>query len=291
MSKTKMFKNLIHSNKTEYFMEAHNAISAEIVEEAGFKGIWGSSLTISASMGARDNNEMSWSQVLDVVEPMCNITNIPLLLDADSGYGNFNNIRYILKKMEQIDVAAVCMEDKVFPKINSFIHGEKQPLADINEFCGKIHAIKDSQRDPDFCMIARIETFIAGYGLDEALKRAEAYYNAGADALFVHSKKSTPEDIVAFMNEWKDTCPVIITPSTYFNTSSELFEDLKISIVVWANQMMRASIYKMQEIARRIQAEKSIVRVNDEIASVKEIFRLQNMEEFLMAEKKYLPES
>ena len=289
MKKTTTFKEMLHSGTTNYFMEAHNAVDGKIVEEAAFDGLWGSSLTISASMGARDNNEISWSQVLDVVEHITAATSIPMLLDADTGYGNFNNIRIIAKKMEMIGIAAVSIEDKVFPKTNSFINGEKQPLASIEEFCGKIRAVKDAQQDPDFCMIARLESFITNHGLGEALKRAEAYYNAGADALFVHSKKSTAEDIVAFMKEWKDTCPVIITPTAYYTTPPEVFEDLGISIVIWANQMMRASIYHMQEIAKRIHDEKSCVGVQENIVDVKEIFRLQDVAEFLEAEKKYLP--
>ena len=146
-------------------MEAHNGLSAKIVEETGFKGIWASSLAISAAMGVRDNNEASWTQVLEIVESMSDNTSIPILLDGDTGYGNFNNVRRLIKKLEMRGVAGVCIEDKLFPKTNSFIGGEKQPLADIDEFCGKIKAAKDDQTDPDFIVIARIETLIAGCGL------------------------------------------------------------------------------------------------------------------------------
>ena len=111
-------------------MEAHNGLSARIVEEAGFRGIWASGLSISAALGVRDNNEASWTQVLEVVEFMSDATHIPILLDADTGYGNFNNMRRLVKKLEQRGVAAVCIEDKLFPKTNSFINSERQPLAD-----------------------------------------------------------------------------------------------------------------------------------------------------------------
>ena len=164
-------------------MEAHNALSARIVEEAGFRGIWASGLAISAALGVRDNNEASWTQVLEVVEFMTDATRVPILLDGDTGYGNFNNMRRLVKKLEQRGVAAVCIEDKLFPKTNSFIESERQPLATIDEFTGKIKAVKDAQTDPDFCLVARLEGFIAGRGLDEMLRRAEAYHLAGADAL------------------------------------------------------------------------------------------------------------
>jgi phosphoenolpyruvate phosphomutase len=172
MKKTTQLRQLIQSPSLEFIMEAHNGISAKIVEEAGFKGIWGSGLTLSASSGVRDNNELSWTQVLSIVEFMSDATKIPILLDGDTGYGNFNNMRRLVKKLEQINVAGVCIEDKVFPKTNSFLRDGKQPLADIDEFCGKIKAGKDSQQDDDFVIVARVEAFIAGRGLIEALQRA-----------------------------------------------------------------------------------------------------------------------
>src|SRR3982751_2228629 len=148
--KTTQFRQMLNSPRLEFLMEAHNALSARIVEEAGFRGIWASWLSISAALGLRDNNEASWTQVLEVVEFMSDATNVPILLDADTGYGNFNNMRRLVKKLEQRGVAAVCIEDKLFPKTNSFINSERQPLADLEEFAGKIKAVKDGQSDPDF---------------------------------------------------------------------------------------------------------------------------------------------
>lgn len=121
MKKTTQFKELLNSDHLEFLMEAHNGLSAGIVEEAGFKGIWGSGLTISASEAVRDSNEMSWTQVLDIVEYMSDATTIPIMLDADTGYGNFNNMRRLVRKLEQRNVAAACIEDKIFPKCNSLV--------------------------------------------------------------------------------------------------------------------------------------------------------------------------
>ena len=147
-TKAKQFRQMLQSDQVEFILEAHNGLSAKIVEEAGFKGIWGSGLAISASLGVRDNNEASWTQVLDVAEFISDATTTPMMLDADTGYGNFNNVRRLVYKLEQIGVAAMCIEDKLFPKTNSFIDGEAQPLADIDEFVGKIKAAKDSQSGP-----------------------------------------------------------------------------------------------------------------------------------------------
>ena len=134
MKKASQLKDILSSPKLDFLMEAHNGLSAKIVEEAGFKGIWASGLSISASMGLRDNNEASWTEVLDILEYMSDATEIPILSDGDTGYGNFNNARRLVKKLEQINIAGVCIEDKTFPKTNSFINGESQPLASIEEF-------------------------------------------------------------------------------------------------------------------------------------------------------------
>jgi len=161
VTKNKQLRRLLESTTLEFILEAHNGISARITEQAGFKGIWASGLAMSAQFGVRDSNEVSWTQVVDTLEFMSDVTNIPILLDGDTGYGNFNNMRRLVRKLEQRGIAGVCIEDKQFPKTNSFIDGERQPLADIDEFCGKIKAGKDNQADPDFCIIARVEALIA----------------------------------------------------------------------------------------------------------------------------------
>ncbi len=287
--KTTQFRQLLNSGGIEFLLEAHDGMSARIVEEAGFKGIWGSGLCISAAMGVRDNNEASWTQVLEVMEFMSDATNIPILLDADTGYGNFNNVRRLVKKLEQRGVAAMCIEDKLFPKTNSFIKGETQPLADVDEFCGKIKAAKDTQVDPDFCVVARVEALITGQGQAEALRRADAYQRAGADAILIHSKKPTAEEILAFMGEWRDTLPVVVVPTTYFDTPPEVFAQAGISLVIWGNHLMRACITAMQRTAARIKRDRSLSGVEQEIATVREIFRLQNARELEQAEERYLP--
>src|SRR3954454_5587349 len=161
-------RQLLLSPGLSFLMEAHNGLSAKIVEEAGFQGIWASGLSISASLGVRDNNEASWTQFLEVLEFMADATSLPILLDGDTGYGNFNSMRRLVRKLEQRGVAGVCIEDKLFPKTNSFIRGKAQPLAEIEEFCGKISAGKDAQLDDDFVIVARVEAFISGWGLAEA---------------------------------------------------------------------------------------------------------------------------
>lgn len=291
MKKTTQLKNMLTSKDLSFLMEAHSGLSAKIVEEAGFQGIWGSGLSISASLGVRDNNEASWTQVLDVCEYMSDATTIPMLLDGDTGYGNFNNMRRLVKKLEQRGVAGVCIEDKIFPKTNSFLRGETQPLADIDEFSGKIKAGLDARLDEDFCVVARVEAFIAGHGLKAALERAEAYRQAGASAILMHSKLSRPDEIISFMKEWGNRCPVVIVPTKYYSTPTDEFRKLGISTVIWANHLVRSSITAMQQTAQTIYEQESLIDVEDKVASVKEIFRLQNDQELVEAEKKYFQQA
>jgi phosphoenolpyruvate phosphomutase len=289
MKKTSQLKHLINSQNLEFLMEAHNGLSAKIVEETGFKGIWASGLSISAAMGVRDNNEASWTQVLDVLEFMSDATSIPILLDGDTGFGNFNNARRLVKKLEQRQIAGVCIEDKQFPKTNSFLNSKAQPLADIDEFCGKIKAMKDTQTDQDFMVVARVEAFIAGWGLEEALRRAEAYRQAGADAILIHSKRSDIVEIESFMKEWKGRLPVVFVPTKYYRTPTSRFKELGANLVIWANHNLRASINAMKKISGQIFREESLVQAEGRIATIEEVFRLQRVDELQEAERKYLP--
>ena len=291
MNKTTQFKHLLQSNQLEFILEAHNGLSAKIGEEAGFKGLWGSGLSLSAQFGVRDNNEASWTQLLEMLEFMSDATSIPILLDGDTGYGNFNNMQRLVQKLEQRDIAAVCIEDKLFPKTNSFIKGTAQPLADVDEFCGKIKAGKDAQRDDDFSIVARVEAFIAGWGLREALRRAEAYHAAGADAILIHSALSVPDEVLAFKREWGERCPVVIVPTKYYATPTDVFRDHGFSLCIWANQILRASISAMQQTARTLAEEENLLSIEDRIVPVAEVFRLQGAGELQEAEKRYLPKS
>jgi phosphoenolpyruvate phosphomutase len=290
-SRSATLRQMLQSDELEFLMEAHNGLSARIVREAGFRGIWASGLSISAQFGVRDNNEASWTQVVDVLEFMADASDLPILLDGDTGYGNFNNMRRLVRKLEQRGIAGVCIEDKQFPKTNSFLNGERQPLADIKEFAGKIAAGKDTQNDPNFSIVARVEALIAGWGMDEALQRAEAYRLAGADAILIHSKLSKPDEIVTFAREWAGRGPIVIVPTRYYSTPTEVFREAGISLVIWANHMVRSAISAMQSVAREVHDSQTLVNIEDRIVSVNEIFRLQDADEYSAAERLYLSES
>lgn len=232
-NKNTMFKQMIQSRETIHILESHNGISAKIAEKSGFQAVWGSSLTISASKGLRDCNEVSHSEICQVASEICEAIDIPLLLDIDTGYGNFNNARLLVARLAKAGVSAVCIEDKVFPKMNSFVTSNTTCLENTEVFCKKIMAMKEAVDTEDFLIIARTEAFINKRGdTDEALRRAKAYHAAGADAIFVHSKIDDFSDISGFMEVWGDRCPIVIAPTTYANTTKEQFEDAGISIVI-----------------------------------------------------------
>lgn len=269
-------------------MEAHDGLSARIAAEAGFPALWASGLAISAMLGVRDNNEASWTQVLEVAEFMADAARVPILLDGDTGHGNFNNFRRFVRKLGSRGIAGVCIEDKIFPKTNSFLRGEAQPLAAVDEFCGKLKAGRDAQTDADFVIVARTEALIAGWGLAEALRRAEAYRAAGADAIVVHSAKSRPDEILAFLAAWENRHPVILIPTKYYTTPVEVFEQHRVAAVIWGNHLLRAALPAMQKVAARIARERSVAGVEESLAPLAEVFRLQGDDELRAAEARYL---
>lgn len=287
MNKFKALKEIITSAEISFLMEGHNAISARIAQESGFRAIWASGLTISASMGVSDRNEVSWTQVLEVVECMADSIDVPVLMDGDTGFGNFNNVSRLVKKMCQKGIAGVCLEDKLFPKLNSFL-GEEQTLIDMQEFCGKIKAAKDSQTDDDFIVVARTEALVSGKDMTEALRRSEAYHKAGADAILIHSKQQTGDEVIQFAREWARRSPVCVVPTTYYKTPVEEYERNGITGVIWANHSMRASVTALKKITQRIMMERSVMSIEDEISSVKDIFQLTNEYQVQEAEGIYL---
>ena len=288
LSKTRRLRALLDPARLDFILEAHDGLSARIAEEAGFPAIWASGLAISASLGVRDNNEASWTQVLEVVEFMADATRVPILLDGDTGFGNFNNFRRVVRKLGQRGIAGICIEDKIFPKTNSFLRGEAQPLAAVDEFCGKIQAGKEARTDADFVIVARTEALIAGWGLGEALRRAEAYRAAGADAIVVHSAQSRPDEVLAFLDAWASRHPVILIPTKYHTTPADVFAQRGVAALIWANHLLRASLAAMQAAAGRIRRERGVTGVEETIAPLAEVFRLQGDEELRAAEDRYL---
>jgi phosphoenolpyruvate phosphomutase len=278
--------DILYSSKLSFIMEAHDALSAAVAAEAGFKAVWASGLSIATCLGYRDTNEASWTQIVDVVERMVDNCNIPVLVDGDSGFGNFNNARLLAKKLSQRGAGGVCLEDKGFPKMNSFI-GEQHPLAEMQEFCGRLMAVKDTV--PNFVLIARIEALIAGHSMEEALKRADAYHAAGADAILIHSRQADAKEIIDFAKAWADRLPIVIVPTKYYTTPTSEYRDVGISTIIWANHNMRASLAAMQKVCNDLVCRETLAPIEETVASLKTVFQLMNYSELEAAEQRYLP--
>lgn len=270
-----------------FLMEAHDALSGAIAKRAGFKSLWASGLSIASSLGYRDANEASWSQLVDVVERIVDSTELPVLVDGDGGFGNFNNARLLARKLHQRGAAGIALEDSCFPKINSFV-GDRHALADIDEFSGRLRAVKDTVAD-DLVLVARTEALIAGHGMDDAILRASAYAAAGADAILIHSSKTTADEILSFAAAWRHRLPVVIVPTKYYRTPVSAYRDAGISTVIWANHSMRAAIAAMGHVCGRILAEEGIAGIEADVATLDEVFDLLRYDELARAEARYLP--
>jgi len=266
---------------------AHDGLSARLVETNGFDGVWASGLEISASHTVPDANILTMTQYLEASSVMNDAVSIPVVADCDTGYGNSSNVMHMVRKYEAAGIAAVTMEDKKFPKVNSFIPG-RQELAPVAEFVGKILAAKNVQQSEDFMVIARTEALIAGWGQEEALRRAHAYVDAGADAILIHSKAKTPDEIVTFTEAWDFSAPLVIVPTTYPMLSIEETDRLGIRMVIYANQGLRASIKAMDEVFAEIMREGKLDTIEDRITPLSTVFELQGMTRMREEEKIYL---
>ncbi|MHC4190638.1 MAG: isocitrate lyase/phosphoenolpyruvate mutase family protein [Planctomycetota bacterium] len=268
---------------------ARDALDAKLVEKAGFDFVWSSSLGVSASYAIPDASLISMKQYIEAARSMAEVIDIPIIIDADTGYGNANNVMYAVRQFEAGGLAAMSMEDKIFPKDNSLLAGGRQELARIEEFCGKIKAAKDTQKSEDFIVIARVEALIAGWGQQEAIKRAIAYVDAGADSILIHSKSETPDEVVEFVKAWDGRAPITLVPTMYPNLTEEKIRELgKVKIVIYANHTFRAAVKATEEILQEIKRAKGIHTINDMMVPVAHLFELQGVPQMKENEKKYL---
>jgi len=270
-------------------MAAHNPLGARLAEQAGFNGIWASGFEISAAAGVPDASIVSLSHHLDITRAIAAAVGIPVIADIDTGYGNAINVMHVVRDYHRAGAAAVVMEDKHFPKDTSLLAGGRQELVSIEQFTGKIEAAKAAVPDPEFLLFARTEALIAGQGHDEALKRAHAYAAAGADAIVVHSKSKTPDEILTFVRAWTGHVPLVVIPTAYPDLTEAMIAELKkVGVVIYGNHAVRAMVTALQDVFRQIRADGGIHNVDKKIVSVERIFELQNVAAMKAAEKKYL---
>jgi phosphoenolpyruvate phosphomutase len=267
---------------------AHDALSAKLAAAAGFGAIWASGFGISAVRAVPDANILTMTETLEAVKQMIAAVDIPVIADCDSGYGNAINVMRTVREFEREGAAGLCLEDNVFPKRCSFYAGVRRDLVTAEEHADKIRAAASARTDPDFLIIARTEALIAGYGLDEALARARAYAEAGADAVLVHSKAPTFAELHAFAARWRGPVPLVAVPTTYPDvTLDELAAD-GFRMVIFANQLLRGAIGAMRRILATWRQARTAGAVEREIVPLADVYDLVGLSELQAQERAYL---
>jgi len=273
------FRKLLRENKLIRLVGAHDGISAKLIEEAGFEGIWSSGLCISCSHCLPDASVLGKAEFLERASEMRRAVNIPILVDGDTGYGSASHIGYHVQDFEQAGINGVCIEDKIFPKTNSFAEGG-QELLGIEDFCMKIVSAKQNT-SYEFFVVARIEAFISGFGIEDAIYRADSYASTGADAILIHSKQRDGKEIEQFLLQWDKKCPIIIVPTTYPDAFSEQrMRELGVDIVIYANHPMRAMVGWCKTVLKILEKRGLSKDIDDMIAPVSTLFRLSGMDRY-----------
>ena len=242
-----------------------------------YDGMWSSSLTDSATKGKPDNSSVDFSSRISSLNEMMDVTTKPLVFDADNG-GQLEHLPFLIRSLERSGVSAIIMEDKIGLKKNSLFKNQSDTKQDKPEtFAKKIKQICNSRQSNDFIVIARIESFIVGKGLNDALKRAEIYSKAGADAILIHSKEKTPTEIFSFANKFKKSknfIPLVSVPSTYSKVYEKDLIKNGFKLVIYANQLLRAAYPAMESAAKNILANSRAYEIDKKIIPIKEIINL-----------------
>ncbi len=279
-------KRLISSKNIVRILESHNSLTGLIIEnlkiiknnkKIEFDGMWSSSLTDSATKGKPDNSSVDFSSRITSLNEMLDVTSKPLVFDADNG-GQLEHLPFLIRSLERAGTSAIIMEDKIGLKKNSLFKnqtGAKQDKPEI--FAKKIKKICKTRQSKDFMVIARIESFILGKGLKDALKRAEIYSKAGADGILIHSKEKTPKEIFSFAKEFKKSrnyVPLVSVPSTYSKVYERDLIKNGFKLVIYANQLLRAAYPAMENAAKSILNKSRAFEIDKKIIPIKEIINL-----------------
>ncbi|WP_457954434.1 phosphonopyruvate hydrolase [Achromobacter xylosoxidans] len=283
------FRQKLQAPVLMHAMSAHNPLSAKLAAEAGFDAIWGSGFELSASHAVPDANILSAGLHLEMMRAIAAVVDVPVIADIDTGFGNAINVAYVVPQYEAAGVSAVVMEDKTFPKDTSLRADGRQELVRVAEFQGKIEAACAARRDADFCVIARTEALIAGLGQAEALARAAAYEAAGADAILIHSKQTTPDEVLAFIAAWSGRVPLVLVPTAYPQLREADIQALgKVGLVIYGNHAIRAAVGAMREVFARIRNDGGIHGVDAGLPTVRDIIDLQGDADMRELERRYL---
>ena len=277
MLKSEILREKLEKKSLVQVVGAYDALSAKLVETHDFDAVWAGSFAISATHALPDASIMTMTEFLAVASNMVESCKIPVIADCDTGFGGPSNISHMIKKYENSGIAGVSIEDKIFPKQNSLLENGRQELISEKEFVAKIIAAREAKQNKEFMIIARTEALIAGMGMNEAIKRAHAYEDAGADAILIHSKKDTPNEIFEFSDMWNGNIPLVVVPTSYPSVNLDELISHKIRMVIYANQSLRVAHAAMSRVLQEINKTKSLTDVKEKMSTMEQIFELQEM--------------
>ena len=267
-------------------MEAHSGITGLIVENTKvlqngktyqFDAMWVSSLCDSTVKGKPDIELVDMTSRFRTIDDIMEVTTKPIIFDGDTG-GLTEHFVYTVRSLERMGVSMVIIEDKTGLKKNSLFGTEvKQTQASIPDFCEKIKAGKKAQKTKEFMICARIESLILEQGMNDALQRAFAFSEAGADAIMIHSRKKDPAEIFEFVQKFREknsTTPIVVVPTSFNTVTEQEFKDMGVNVVIYANQLTRTGFPAMQDAARTILENHRAKECDDKCMSIKEIITL-----------------
>ena len=282
----KSLRRMINSKPILRFLDIHNALCGLIIEHASvtvdssyreFDGMWASSLTDSTAKGKPDIEAIDVSARMTMLNEVLEVTTKPIIYDADTG-GQPEHFQFTVKTLERLGISAAIIEDKTGLKKNSLFGNEVSQTQDsIESFCNKIKKGKLAQATDDFMIIARIESLILDKGISDALLRAEAYLNAGADAIMIHSRKKEPDEIFDFCTRYNtlpNRKPLVVVPSSYNTVYESELKNRGVNIVIYANHLLRSAYPAMLETAKSILTHERSSECDSRMLSIKDVLEL-----------------
>jgi phosphoenolpyruvate phosphomutase len=268
---------------------AHDALTAQLIEQYDFDAVWVSGFGVATMTHALpDLNLTTMSETLEASARIDAATSLPVIADCDNGFGGLSNVVRTVREFERAGIAAVCVEDNTFPKRNSLYEGEsKRELIPADEQARRIRAAKDAQETEEFVFIARVEALIAGHGVEQACERADAYVEAGADAILIHSRDRSLAEIESFLERWEGvgSTPLVAVPTLFPTFTVEQLHDKGFKVIIWANQPMRAAVGAIEQTLETLRDEKNAAAVDPTIAEVDHIFELVKTKEAIALEE------
>jgi phosphoenolpyruvate phosphomutase len=262
---------------------AHDALTAQLIGSYGFDAVWISGFGVATMAHALpDLNLTTMTETLDAAVRSDRATDLPVVADCDNGFGGLTNVVRTVTEYERAGIAAICVEDNLFPKRNSLFLGDsKRDLIPMEEQARRISAAKAAQRTDNFTFIARVEALIAGHGVEDACRRADAYVEAGADAILIHSRDKTLGEIEGFLGAWQGLgqVPLVAVPTLFPDFTVEELHEKGFDMVILANQPMRAAVQAIEETLETLQRERKAAAVDPGIAPVNHLFELVRTKE------------